>query len=140
MTFRQFAFLTALCWSLWCGVPGAGATQPAAPGSPQASDAVDAASESPASISLEQIFFVVLSLALIVLVFVLAMAYVLHASEGERNSTPTHGTPPRDWRERVLDANSELAVWNAVGQGDGVALREELKLMELRAIRRQCQN
>lgn len=140
MTFPRIAYLMVLCWSLWCGVSWAGAAPPAAPGSRQVTEPIDAASESPASISLEQIFFAVLSLALIVLVIVLAMAYVMQAHEAERNSTPTRGTPPRDWRERVLDANSELAVWNAVGQGDGVALREELNLMELRAIRRQGQN
>ena len=89
------------------------------------------------SVSLEQIFFGVGVFVLLVLVAVLAIAYCLQAQESQQQST--HGQGAADWRERVLDATTEFNVWNAVAQGDGDALREELKLMELRAIRRQGQ-
>ncbi len=47
-------------------------------------------------------------------------------------------TPPemKEARERLLDSFSNAQMWQAVANKDGVALREEMKLMELRKLRR----
>lgn len=88
-----------------------------------------------ASVTLEQIFFAVAAFVLLVLVAILAIAYCLQAQETQQQNEGAAS----NWSERVLDATTEFNMWNAVGRGDGEALREELKLMELRAIRRQGQ-
>ncbi len=90
------------------------------------------------SISLEQIFIAVGAFVLFVLVAILAIAYCLQAQETQQHTAQTGGNS-YDWRERVLDTYTELNMWEAIGRGDGDALREELKLVELRRIRRQGQ-
>lgn len=42
----------------------------------------------------------------------------------------------KESRERLLDSVSQLNMWQAVARNDGDALREEMKLMELRNLRR----
>ena len=102
-----------------------------------ANHAVEEAEPPALSVSLEQIFFAVGAFVLLVLVAILAIAYCLQAQETQ-HSAQTSGHA-YDWRERVLDTCTELNMWEAIGRGDGDALREELKLMELRQIRRQGQ-
>jgi hypothetical protein len=42
----------------------------------------------------------------------------------------------KETQERLLDSYSKLQMWQAVARNDGDALREEMKLMELRRLRR----
>jgi hypothetical protein len=42
----------------------------------------------------------------------------------------------KEANERLLDSYSQLQMWQAAARGDGDALREEMKLMELRNLRR----
>lgn len=60
-------------------------------------------------------------------------------SDADKNAANTASQQSTNWQERVLDAGSQMNMWEAVKRGDSEALREELKLMELRAIRRQNQ-
>ena len=56
---------------------------------------------------------------------------------GQRATRPMTPEEIKQSQERVLDAVSKMRMWQAIGRNDGDAIREEMKLIELRNIRRQ---
>ncbi len=65
-------------------------------------------------------------------VFLIVIKNILWPTE-TRPMTPQE---IKESRERLLDGISQVNMWQAVARNDGDALREEMKLMELRNLRR----
>ena len=56
---------------------------------------------------------------------------------GESNTRPMTPEERTASQERMLDTVSNMRMLQAMGRGDGDAIRDEMKLIELRNIRRQ---
>ena len=92
---------------------------------------------SPPEITWWKIFLFVAGAVVCILLLVLKDDH--SPSDDDNNALNAGSSQSTNWQEQVLDAGSQMNMWEAVKRGDSEALREELKLMELRAIRRQNQ-
>jgi hypothetical protein len=91
----------------------------------------------PPEITLGKIVLYVAGAVLCILLLVLKDGH--SDSDADKDAANAGSPQSTNWQDRVLDAGSQMNMWEAVKRGDSEALREELKLMELRAIRRQNQ-
>ena len=104
-----------------------------------ASVAILPVAKAPAEMSLVKLAFYVTLLVVGLMLLVSILREGPASNDADKSAVNTGNSQSTDWQERVLDAGSQMNMWEAVKRGDSEALREELKLMELRAIRRQNQ-
>ena len=104
-----------------------------------ASVAILPVAKAPSEMSLVKLAFYVTLLVVSLVLLVSILREGPAANDADKSAANTGNSQSTDWQERVLDAGSQMNMWEAVKRGDSEALREELKLMELRLIRRQNQ-